>query len=122
MTDSRLESDAYRVTWRRIRRARLAVLITFLAWLPLHALLRALTGSVQGWLYLTMPLVAGILVASSVAIGYTRCPRCREYFARHPVKGRHPLTARCLHCGLPQWSRPDGASTGVEADRGAAKG
>lgn len=111
---NRREADAYRSTWRRLRGARLAILIAFLAWLPLHALLRAVTGSGHEWLYVTVPLLIATVWGSSLAIGYARCPRCGEYFARHPLKGRRLLTTRCLHCGLAQWTVSDATSATIQ--------
>ena len=93
----------YGAAWMRLRNARTAAAVALAAWLPLHAVL-FMSGIGGESLFVTMPVFAGTLWCSAVIIGTTRCPRCGEYFARHPETGRRLLTTRCLNCGLEQWS------------------
>ncbi len=38
-----------------------------------------------------------------------RCPRCRNRFFWSGLR-KNPFASKCLHCGLPKWSRSDPAA------------
>jgi hypothetical protein len=58
----------------------------------------------------------GLMGVLAVRLSVFRCPRClRRYF----FNGYHnPLAGRCMHCGLPKWSKTPIPIERVRSDRG----
>ncbi len=46
-------------------------------------------------------VVAIPFVIAATALQKFKCPKCRECFFYHGLY--HPLTQKCVHCGLPKW-------------------
>jgi hypothetical protein len=98
-------ADNYRATWVRLRRARLLLTVSCLAWLPVNGVASRL-GMVPfiqiPWEGVSALVCASAFIAGVLLIDTTRCPRCQELFARNGW-WQNAFTSKCLHCDLRQW-------------------
>jgi hypothetical protein len=84
--------DPYLLAWASLRRRRMAMWISWFAWLPIGAVVMPLLGRV-GQLVVFLDLAA--FVMSGHLIDVFRCPHCREAFAKKSI-----LASRCFSCGI----------------------
>jgi hypothetical protein len=107
----------YDRAWIRLKGARACALVASLAWLPVNAV-ASVSGTIPllgwPWYVVSMGVCTAAFVGGCVVVMLVRCPACAKHFTR-TWWWSHPLTGRCLHCGVRQWSLP--AATGPERGR-----
>ena len=117
--------DPYAKAWSRLRAGRIVAIAPFLAWLPVSGVLLHIMG--RAVLFVTAPLAAACAFIGAGMIGWTRCPRCGEFFTTNINGGHYWLTKKCWRCGLVEGSTvtdapPDKRQTVQSATAAAEQG
>jgi len=53
----------------------------------------------ETWFILVAAIYGALLLAYSLRLAFTECPRCHDFYHCH--WWLDPYTQKCLHCGLP---------------------